>query len=101
MFPQKRTSSRVTASPVDRWRHEDEVRSEQVLDQWKWNGRRLVDTHELCLAELVRVRRVDVLDRLTMLPEDVHANDRLVELRVGRLDEFIIQVLLWWTVEMI
>ena len=37
---------------------------------------------------------MNVLDRLAMLPEDVHTNDCLVEVWVGRLNQLIVQVFL-------
>ncbi len=74
--------------------HEHEVRSEEILDQGQGNGGRLVDHHQLGLAELERVRRMNVLNGLAMVAEDVDANDGLVELGIGRLHQLVVDVLL-------
>ena len=48
--------------PIDGWRHKDEVRPHQILNQWQWYCSSLVYTHQLRLTELMGVRRVDILN---------------------------------------
>ena len=79
--------------PVHCGCHEDQVRSEQRLDEGQRNGSCLVNNHQLCLAELGCVSWVDVLDCLSVVVKDVYSDDSLVELRVRRLADVVIFVL--------
>lgn len=48
--------------PVDCGGHEHKIGSQQVLDEWEWNGCCLVNTYQLCLLQFVTVPRVNILE---------------------------------------
>ncbi|MEM9665707.1 MAG: hypothetical protein AAF970_12275, partial [Bacteroidota bacterium] len=67
----------------------------QRLDQRQGDGGRLVNNHQLSLAQLGGILRLDVLDNLSVrLVEDIDAHNGLVEGRVGGLHQLIVGVLL-------
>ena len=53
--------------PVDCGGHEHKIGSQQVLDEWEWDGCCLVNTYQLCLLQLVTIPRVNILERENLL----------------------------------
>lgn len=53
--------------PVDCGGHEHKIGSQQVLDEWEWNGCCLVNTYQLGLLQFVTVPRVNILERENLL----------------------------------
>ena len=49
--------------PIDCGGHEHQVGAQKLPDQWEGDGRRLVNTHQLSLLQLVAVTRMNVLGR--------------------------------------
>mmetsp|Transcript_38661 Transcript_38661/g.62383 ORF Transcript_38661/g.62383 Transcript_38661/m.62383 type:complete len:233 (-) Transcript_38661:552-1250(-) len=73
---------------------QNQVGPQELLDHWQWDGRCLVDDQQLGLSQLLVVRRIHVLNCLPVVLEDIDPNERLVQVRVGRLDQLILLVLL-------
>mmetsp|Transcript_6623 Transcript_6623/g.23851 ORF Transcript_6623/g.23851 Transcript_6623/m.23851 type:complete len:275 (+) Transcript_6623:1571-2395(+) len=73
---------------------EHQVRPQEGPDHRERDSSSLVDDQELSLADLGAVLGQDVLHGLPVLPEDVHADDDLVQVGVGALDHVVVDVLL-------
>ena len=69
------------------------VGSEDVLHQRDWDRSSLINYHEFRLRQLGVILGLDVLNRLSMVSEDVDTHDSVVELRVGALKNFVVSVL--------
>lgn len=94
--PQQHTHTHIVGrAPVDRRAEEHEVRPQHRPDERQRDRRRLVDDQELRVREARVVLRRDVLHRLAVVAEDVGAHDGAAEGGVGRLDEVVVDVLLF------
>ena len=85
---------RARDAPVDSGAEEHQVGAQQLFDDGQRDGGRLVDDQQLRLVAALVVLRLDVLDGLAVVAEDVHAHDRLAERRVGGLHQVVVDVLL-------
>ena len=61
------------------------VWTEHLLDDSDRDRSCLIDNEKLSLGQLCIVLRLDVLNSLTMILEDIDTNDCVIEIRVGRL----------------
>ncbi|CRK36922.1 hypothetical protein BN1708_007250 [Verticillium longisporum] len=82
----------TTLVTVDGGGHKDEVGTHELADEGQRNGGGLIDDDQLGLAKNVSVLRPDVLDGLAVLPVDVDANNRLVEVGVRGLNDRVVGV---------
>mmetsp|Transcript_4402 Transcript_4402/g.7494 ORF Transcript_4402/g.7494 Transcript_4402/m.7494 type:complete len:595 (-) Transcript_4402:853-2637(-) len=79
---------------VDGGAQEDQVRAQQLLHQRKRDRSRLVYHEQLRLRDALVVLRLHVLDGLAMVPEHIHAHNRLSERGIVGLHQVVVDVLL-------
>ena len=71
----------------------DHVGTQHLLHKRDGDGCGLVNDEQLRLRQLPVVLRLNVLDRLTVVLEDVDSHDGVVEVRICRGEDVIIRVL--------
>lgn len=64
-----------------------------MLDKCDWNRSCLINDQELSLGQLGMVLRLDVLNRLPVILEDIDSDNGVVPVSVSRLQDVIIRVL--------
>ena len=78
---------------VNRRRKDYHVWTKHLLDKCDWNRSCLINDQELSLGQLGMVLRLDVLNRLPVILEDVDSDNGVVPVSVSRLQDVIIRVL--------
>eukprot|EP00126_Sphaerothecum_destruens_P002083 Sdes_comp15523_c0_seq1m4476 len=73
--------------------HEDQIRAQKLLHERERNRSGFINHDQLGLPQLVVILRLDVLDHLPMLLENIHAHNCLVEAHVGGADQLVVDVL--------
>jgi len=76
--------------PIDGGGQENQIGPKQALNKRQRNGRSFINNQELGLSEFWCVSRMNVLDGLTMVSENVDSHNCLVELWVGRLHKIVV-----------
>ena len=98
LFPQalqelKRQTAPSAFISVDGRGEDDHVGAEHLLHQSDGDRGGLVNDQELSLGQLSIVLRLNVLNRLPVILEDVNTNHGMVEVGVCRLEDVIVGVL--------
>ena len=78
---------------MDSGGEEDHVGPEHLLDQSDGDCGSFVDHQELCLGQLGHILRLNVLNRLAVILEDVDSHDGVVEFGIRRLQDVVVGML--------
>ena len=70
----------------------DHVWAKHLLNEGDWDCSSFINNQKLSLGQLRNILRLNVLDRLSVIFEDVNSNNCVVELWVGRLQDVVVCV---------